>query len=65
VGKRSKGNPRNRHGEWALEEKARAKPKHSNNKTSRGSKQKLKATSEETNKSQQTLGLRKQKPTSD
>ncbi|WP_162009060.1 hypothetical protein [Vulcanisaeta sp. EB80] len=40
-------------------------PKQLGSKTSRGSKQKLKATSEEMNKRKQTLGLRKQKPTSD
>ena len=65
MGKRSKGNPRNRHGEWALEE---GHGQHQAAKTTRQQneakqKQKLKATSEEINKRKQTLGMRKQKPT--
>jgi hypothetical protein len=42
----SKGNPRNRHGEWALEGKARAKPSHPKQQNEAKQKQKLKATSE-------------------
>jgi hypothetical protein len=61
----SKGNPRNRHGEWALEERHGQSLATQNNKTSRGSKQKLKATSEEINKRKQTLAQKKQEPTRD
>ena len=39
-----------------------AKPSHPNNKTRQGNKQMPKATSEEVNKSKQTLGQKKQKP---
>jgi len=60
----SKGNPRNRHGEWALEG-GHGQSLSTQTTNEAKQKQRFKATSEEENKSQQTPAQKKQKPTSD